>query len=109
MLGICRAIGDIDMTTAAAFCADLHDMIDGSDEPRVSVDCSAVTFMGPAGYHALVDATGYAVRRGRTLVICDMSPACATLMRLYDWDRELHFEQPPTRRRGPASVRISGV
>ena len=92
MLGICRAIGDIDVVTAAAFNAELHDTIDGSDESRVSVDCSGVTFMGPAGYHALVDATNYAVRRGRTLVICNMSPACATLMRLYDWDRELRFE-----------------
>jgi anti-anti-sigma factor len=93
MLGICRAIGDIDMTTAAAFNADLHDTIDGSDESRVSVDCSDLTFIGPAGYHALVDATDYAARRNRTLVIRNMSPACATMMRLYDWDHELHFER----------------
>jgi hypothetical protein len=40
----------------------------------------------------VVDATNYAVRRGHTLVIRNMSPSCARLMRLYDWDRELRVE-----------------
>ena len=43
--------------------------VDRSDEAFVSVDCSGVTFMDSAGYHVLVDATDYAVRRGHTLVI----------------------------------------
>ena len=92
MLGSCEAIGEIDRATAPAFNADLRDAIDSSDEAFVSVDCSGVTFMGSAGYHALVDATKYAVRRGHTLVIRSMSPSCTRLIRLCDWDRELRVE-----------------
>ncbi len=92
MLGSYYCIGNIDVGTAPAFNADLHDTIDNSDQPLVSVDCSGVTSMDPAGYHALVDATRYAVRRGRTLVIRNLSPPCARLLRLYDWDHELCIE-----------------
>lgn len=92
VLRTCRAAGDIDMATAGAFYTDLHDTIDNSDEAFVSVDCSGATFMGPAGYRALVEATNYAARRGHTLVIRNLSPSCATLMRVYDLDRELRFE-----------------
>src|SRR5712691_9197837 len=73
MLGTCMALGEIDTATAPAFNADLHDTIDDSDEAFVSVDCSGVTFMDSAGYHVLVGATAYAGRRGRTLVIRNMS------------------------------------
>ena len=92
MLGTCTALGQIDTATAASFNADLHDTIDSSDEAFVSVDCSGVTFMDSAGYHALVDATSYAVRRGHTLVIRNLSPSCARLVRLCDLDRQLHVE-----------------
>jgi anti-anti-sigma factor len=103
MLGICKAIGNIDAATAPAFNADLHDTIDGSDEAFVSVDCSDVTFMDPAGYHVLIDATQYAARRGHTLVIRNMSPPCARLLHLYDWDRELRIEGSPQSDRNAAS------
>jgi anti-anti-sigma factor len=93
MLGIITATGDLDTTTAPAFNANLHDAIDNSDEAFVSVDCSAITFMDPAGYHALVDATNYATRRGRTLVIRNMSLPCARLIQFYDCDRELRLER----------------
>jgi anti-anti-sigma factor len=73
MPGTCMAIGEIDTATASAFDADLRDAIDSSDEAHISVDCSGVTFMDSAGYHVLVDATNYAVRRGRTLVIRNLS------------------------------------
>ena len=53
MLGTYEAIGGIDSTTAVAFNADLHETIDDSDEAFISVDCSGVTFMDPAAYHAL--------------------------------------------------------
>jgi anti-anti-sigma factor len=92
MPGTCKAIGDIDGATGPAFSAALRDTIDSSDQTVVSVDCSGVTFMDPAGYHVLVDATRYAVRRGRTLVIRNMSPSCTSLIRLYAWDRELRVE-----------------
>ena len=92
MLGTCTTIGEIDTATAPAFNADLHDVIDTSDAALVVVDCSDVTFMDSAGYHALVDATNYAVRRGHTLVIRNLSPSCARLIRLCDSDRELRVE-----------------
>lgn len=77
MLGIFKTIGEIDLATAPAFNADLHDAIDCSDEALVVVDCSGVTFMDSAGYRVLVDATDYAFRRGRSLVMRDMPPLCA--------------------------------
>ena len=93
MLGTCKAIAEIDRATAPAFNADLHDAIDASDAPLVVVDCSDVTFMDSAGFHVLVDATEYAVRRGHTLVIRNMSPSCAMLIQLCDLDGELRVER----------------
>jgi anti-anti-sigma factor len=92
MLGTCKALGEIDTATAPSFHADLHDAIDNADEAFVHVDCSGLTFIDSAGYHALVDATSYAVGRGHTLVIRNLSPSCARLIRLCDLDRELHVE-----------------
>ena len=92
MLGTCTATGDIDMATAPSFSADLHDAIDRSDESLVSVDCSGVTFMGSAGYRVLLDASGYATHRGRTLVIRNMSPSCARLVRIFGEHDHLTFE-----------------
>ena len=95
MLGTCAVIGDIDAGSGPAFRAFLRDAIDASDRGLVSVDCSGVTFMDPAGYHALVDATRYAARLGHTLAIRRPSPSCARLLRLYGWDRELRVEASP--------------
>jgi anti-anti-sigma regulatory factor len=50
MLGMCKAVGEIDAASALAFGVLIRGTIDGSDGPRVSVDCSGVTFMDPAGY-----------------------------------------------------------
>jgi anti-anti-sigma factor len=86
------ALGEIDWSTAARFHAHLRDAIDSSDEALVSLDCSSVTFMDSAGYRALVDATRYAGRRGHTLVIRDMSPACARLIELCNTDGVLRVE-----------------
>ena len=92
MPGTCRAVGEIDTSTAPAFAADLRDAIDGSDDVLVSVDCSAVTFMDSAAHSVLVDATNYAIRCGRILVIRNLSRPCATVIRLCDVDHELHVE-----------------
>ena len=92
MLGVCMAIGDIDLATAPALEVTLRECIDSSEEALVSVDCSAVTFMDSSGYHVLADATDYAARRGHTLVIRNASPSCARLIRLCDWNRELRVE-----------------
>jgi anti-anti-sigma factor len=93
MLGICTARGDIDRATAPAFIVALRGAIDSSDEAVVSVDCANVTFMDSAGYHALIDATKYAARRGHTLVIRDPSSSCEMLIRLCDLHRELRVGQ----------------
>jgi anti-anti-sigma factor len=93
MLGTCFAYGEIDAKSAHAFRADLHDAIDDSDEAFVTVDCSRVTFIDSAGYLMLVDATNYAVRRGHTLVVRNLSPSCAMLIQICDLDHELHVER----------------
>ena len=92
MLGTCKAIAEIDWATAPVFAADLHRAIDEADAAQVVVDCPGVMFMDSAGYHVLVDATAYAVKHGRTLVIRDMSPHCTRMIRICDQDHELHFE-----------------
>lgn len=92
MLGTCTSSGDIDRASAAAFGAEIYDTIDNADDELVSVDCSGVTFMDSAGFHVLVDATQYAVRRGHTLVIRNPSHACAMLLRLCDMESELRID-----------------
>lgn len=47
----------------------------------VAVDCSGVTFMDSAGFHAIVDPP-----HGRTILIVDPSPAVAYLLDLFDRD-----------------------
>src|SRR5260221_13120509 len=86
MPGTYKAFGEIDTATAPGFNAELHDLIDNSDEAVVSVDCSGVTFMDSAGYHELVDATNYAVRRGHTLVLRNLLPSVVSLFRFCDTD-----------------------
>jgi anti-anti-sigma factor len=104
MLRVCNAIGDIDSATAPHFIADLRRVIDNSDEAFVSVDCSDVTFMDSAGYHALVNATRYAARRGHTLMIRNLSAACARLVEICDWEGELRVDPHPAYEGG----RVSG-
>ena len=78
------ALGEIDFATAAAFSAELRRTIESGDDATVCVDCSGVTFMGTAGFRVLVDATDYAARQGRTLVVRNLSSSCALLIRLCD-------------------------
>jgi anti-anti-sigma factor len=104
MAGTCKAVGEIDMATAAAFRADLFDVIDNSEEALVSVDCSGVTFMDSAAYHTLIEATEYAERRGHTLVIRNLSPSCARLIRLCIQSNDLSVESFSGARREPRGV-----
>ena len=94
MRGTCVAVGEIDLATASAFGAAMCHAIDDADAHTVFVDCSAVTFMGSAGYRVLLDATAYAARRGHTLVIRNMSSSCARLMRICGGNNALNFERP---------------
>ena len=92
MLDTFKARGEIDIATAPAFSAGIYATIDDSDETIVAVDCSGVTFIDSSGYHVLVDSTAYAVRRGHTLVIRDLSTCCAKVIRLCDSDSDLHVD-----------------
>ncbi len=92
MLGISKALREIDTSSAPAFNAHLHDAIDSADDELMVVDCADVTFMDSAAFHVLVDASKYAVRRGRALVILNLSPSCAMLIQLCDGDQELRLE-----------------
>jgi anti-anti-sigma factor len=96
--GTFKARGEIDMATAAAFDRDISATIDDSYEAIVAVDCLDLTFLDSAGYHVLVDMTAYAVRRGHTLVIQNLSERCATVLRLCDGDGELHVNDHGRRR-----------
>ena len=95
MAGTYWALGEIDFATASTFDADLRRTIDGCDDAVVAVDCSGVTFMGTAGFRVLVEATEYAARKRRTLVIRNLSSSCALLIRLCDSNGELVVEAPP--------------
>jgi anti-anti-sigma factor len=92
MLGTYEAIGEIDLLTAPALSAGLHDAIDRSDDALVAVDCSGVTFMDSSGYEVLVDATEYAARHGHTLVIRNASTSCTRLFRVFEAEAELRFD-----------------
>lgn len=92
MLGTCGAIGEIDFATASVLSGDLHDAIDNSDTEQVVLDCSGLTFIDSSGFHALVEATAYAVGNDHTLVIRHMAPSCARVIQLCDWDNELRLE-----------------
>ena len=84
--------GDIDMSTADAFRDNLYEIIDLCDVPIVRVDLQAVTFMDSAGYHALLEADEYAMRRDHILSIRNLSAPCARVIRICDFDHELHIE-----------------
>ena len=90
--GTCTARGDIDMSTAPAFRADLFEAIETAEGSSVEVECSGVTFMGSAGYRVLVEAAAHTSRRGCTLVIRNVSPSCARLLRLCEPDGGLGME-----------------
>jgi anti-anti-sigma factor len=92
MRGTCRVVGEIAVATALPFQAELYDTIDDSDTAVVVLDCTDVTNLDAAGYDVLVRATDYAFRRGRTLVISNLSPPCAMLLRQCDAECELRIE-----------------
>jgi anti-anti-sigma factor len=89
LLGTYKAGREIDIATGAALLSELRGLVDGSNEAVVIVDCSEITFMDSAGFHALVDATEYAARHGHTLVVRNLSPSCTRLVRLCDFEHEL--------------------
>ena len=86
------SVREIDMSTVDRFRDDLYDIIDECDTPIVRIDLHVVTFMGSAGYHALIDANEYAIRHGHTMSIQNLAPQCARMIRTCDPDNELHIE-----------------
>jgi anti-anti-sigma factor len=86
---------EIDLATVAAFQAGLFRNVDATDTPIVYIDLAAVTFMGSAGYHALVNANEYAVARGHTLMVRNLDEFYADVLRFCDQDNELLVERAP--------------
>ena len=89
MPAICGASVEVDLSTTAAFAAALRTEIDWAYRRAVFIDCSAITFMDSSAFHALVYAHRYAADRGHRLVLRNLRPNCARLIRLCDSDNEL--------------------
>ena len=89
MPGVCGASVEVDLFTTAAFAAALKTEIDWAYRRAVFIDCSAITFMDSSAFHALVYAHRYAADRGHRLVLRNLRPNCARLIRLCDSNNEL--------------------
>jgi anti-anti-sigma factor len=92
MLGIREASVEVDLFTASAFAAAIRAEIDWADNRAVYIDCSAIAFMDSGAFHALVYAHRYAIDHGHLLVIRNLRPNCARVIRLCDPDNELTIE-----------------
>jgi anti-anti-sigma factor len=90
--GICEAKIEVDLATAPAFAAALRAEIDSADSRAVFIDCSAITFVDNSAFHALVYAHRYAIGHDHSLVIRNLYPNCARVLRLCDWHHELTIE-----------------
>ena len=89
MPGICGTSVEVDLFTTAAFAAALRTEIDWAYRRAVFIDCSAITFMDSSAFHALVYAHRYAADHGHRLVLRNLRPNCARVIRLCDSDNEL--------------------
>jgi anti-anti-sigma factor len=91
LLGTYDGGPEIDLATGDALLSAVRGLVDRAEEAVVVVDCSEFIFMDSAAFHALVAATEYAARRGHTLVIRNLAPSCARVIRLFDFERELRI------------------
>jgi anti-anti-sigma factor len=92
MFGTYEPSGEIDAATAPAFLTSMRSVIDGAEHAAVFVDCSAVTFMDSAAFHALVAATLYAAGRGHHIVVRGLRSHSARMLRMCDLHDELAIE-----------------
>jgi anti-anti-sigma factor len=92
VLGTCNAIGEIDAATAPQLRRNLRAGIDAADTVLVVIDFSLVTFIDSTAYDALVDATKYAAARDHVLVIRNVQPFHATVLRLCDQANDLNLD-----------------
>ena len=92
MVGICEASREIDLCTAPAFAAAMRTATDCSDNRAVFVDCSDITFMDSSAFHVLLEADRYAIEHGHLLIIRNLRPNCAWVVRLCDSNHELTID-----------------
>jgi anti-anti-sigma regulatory factor len=92
MQGICEAKIEVDVSTAPAFAAALRAEIDTADSRDVFIDCSAITSVDRSAFHALVYAHRYAIGHDHALIIRNLYPNCAQVLRLCDRHHELTIE-----------------
>lgn len=92
MRGVCEVTGDVDLSTLPEFIATVRAATEAADTPEVYLDCRGTTFRNIRVLHALIDASRYAVRHGRRLIIRDLSPRSAQVVRACDSHNELTIE-----------------
>jgi anti-anti-sigma factor len=92
MLGIREASIEVDLFTAPAFAAAIRAEIDWADNRAVFIDCSSIVFMDSGAVHALIYAHRYAIDHSHLLVIRNLRPNCARVIRMCDPDNELTIE-----------------
>lgn len=93
MQGICEAIGEIDSSSAPTFRAAMRSAIDQAADRDVIVNCQAVSFMESSAFHALAEAHTYAIEHGHQLVIANLQPNCARVVRMCDIAGELMIDE----------------
>ena len=82
---------EIDLSTAAAFAAAMRTEIDWAHGRTVFIDCSAITFMDSSAVHALVYAHRYAIEQDHLLIIGNLQPSCARVVKLCNDNNELRI------------------
>jgi anti-anti-sigma factor len=92
VLGACNAIGELDVVTAPQLRRNLRAAIDVADTVLVVIDFSLVTFIDSTAYHALIDATKYATACDHVLVIRNVQPFPAKVLRLCDQSNDLNLD-----------------
>ena len=83
---------EIDFATAPAFLAEMREAIDWADNRAAVIDCSAITFMDSAAFHALFDAHEYAIERDHVLVVRGLAENCRRVLRICDRGNEITLE-----------------
>ncbi len=77
--------GDLDARTTPELDGILGGVIALEDGP-VTVDLSAIEFVGSAGAHSLLDARRELADRGRRLVLVGVPSTAARLLTIVGWD-----------------------
>lgn len=87
---IVAVAGRLDSQTAEHFSHHLSELHQ-SDQPRVLIELSRLTYISSAGCRALFLATRQAGERGRRLAVCGMTEAVKRVVELAGLDSQLRI------------------